>query len=663
MAGATTEIVGSTELERLAARSRLLAADPALVLRGGGNTSSKISERDHVGRERTVLRIKASGADLATARPEDFTGLYLDELLPLRERQEMSDEEMVAYLARCVVDPGSRRPSIETLLHAFLPALHVDHVHADAVCVLTNNPRAGEVIREALGDDVAVVGYLRPGFELARKVAEFGDRRAAVLVHHGLVTWGDTHEESYGRTLELVERARRYLAAQERREPVEQAVPPLGPDDREAFLASYRGRLSAGSRRVLHVDESQQQLAARSDAAELAGAGRSTPDHVIGIGVRTLFARPQDSPVEAVDAFEADYAEFYRRNRERVPPEFAMLDPLPKVALVPGIGCVAAATDAATARVRAQIADHTHRVAAEVVDVFGEVRWLDDRELADIEYWPLELYKLTLAAPPPELAGTIAIVTGAASGIGREIALDLAARGAHLVLADIDAQGLAGTAASLDDSRVLSVDGDLADEEVVDRLVRTAVEGFGGVDAVVSNAGIAASSTLRDLSTEDWRSSLEINTTSHFLLTRRVWKVFERQGIGGSLVYVASKNAFGPGAAFGAYSVAKAGEVQLARIAAIEGGPIGVRANVVNPDAVFSGSRLWDGGLRAERAAAHGVAPEELEAFYASRNLLKIEVTSRDVAEAVAFLVSERSRATTGCVVTVDGGVAAAFPR
>src|SRR5919204_822760 len=358
MTARTEEIAGSTELERLAARSRLLGANRAVVLRGGGNTSSKTLERDHLGRERPVLRIKASGADLATARPEDFTGLYLDELLPLRERAAMTDEEMVAYLARCVVEPGSRRPSIETLLHAFLPAPHVDHVHADAICTLTNNPRAEQVVREALGEDVAVVPYLRPGFELSRRVAGVAEGRAVVLVHHGLVAWGGTHEEAYG------------------------------------------------------------------------------------------------------------------RHEQSVPPGFSMLDPLPKVALVPGLGCVAAARDAASARLRAEIAAHTHAVAAEVLDVFGEIEWLDEEELFDIEYWPLELYKLSLAPPAPELAGTIAIVTGAASGIGREVAQDLARRGAHVVLADLDGGGLAETAAAIEPSRVVRVEGDVTEEAVADEIVR-----------------------------------------------------------------------------------------------------------------------------------------------------------------------------------------------
>jgi NAD(P)-dependent dehydrogenase (short-subunit alcohol dehydrogenase family) len=298
---------------------------------------------------------------------------------------------------------------------------------------------------------------------------------------------------------------------------------------------------------------------------------------------------------------------------------------------------------------------------AATLDTFGSASWLDEREVFEFEYWPLELYKLTLAPPPPELAGHVAIVTGAASGIGRDVAHDLAARGAHLVLADRDADGLAETAAPL--AEAVEVVGDLTDPAVVEQLVHGTVAAYGGVDAVVFNAGIAPTGELADLPEDEWRRTLEVDLTSQFVLTKRVWSVLAEQGIGGSLVYVASKNAFAPGAGFGPYSVAKAGLVQLAKIAALEGGAAGIRANVVNPDAIFTGSRLWSEELRRERAESHGVPVGELEAFYAKRSLLGRPVTSADVAEAVAFLVSDRSRATTGCTITVDGGVPAAFPR
>jgi len=587
------------ELDRLVERSRRIGADPALVLHGGGNTSTKLVELDHTGRERRVLRIKGSGSDLATCTRRDFPGLWLDDLLPLRDRDAMSDEEMVAYLARCLVEPDAPRPSIETLLHAFLPAAHVDHVHADAICALANAPDPAAAVADALGGEVAVVPYLRPGFALSKLVAEHAGARAVVLAHHGLVTWGESHEESYELTRELVDRAAAYVGLRPVRVELGGA----------AGLVGLRGRVSRSRRQVLAVDVAQRALAGRDDAVEIASM-RSTPDHMLRIGAETN----GDGPVF----------------------------------LVEGVGCVAAGPDPRTARTRLELAAHSHAAVAATRDRFGGASWLSGQEVRDFLEWPLERYKLTLLPPPPELQGYVAIVTGAASGIGRELAADLAARGANVVGAD-----LAGA----------DVEGDLSDERVVDELVHATVDRYGGLDAVVFCAGTAATGTLAEVGDAQWRRSLEVNLTSHFLLTKRVWPVLAEQRIGGSLVYVASKNAFAPGAGFGPYSVAKAGLVQLARVAALEGGPIGVRANAVNPDAVFRGSKLWSDEVRRERAAAHGVPVEELEAFYVDRSLLRREVTAGDVAEAVAFLVSDRSRATTGCVVTVDGGVPGAFPR
>src|SRR5579872_2456220 len=280
--GAVGAIEGANDLERLVARSRLLGADPALVLHGGGNTSTKLLERDQRGRERRVLRIKGSGSDLATATAADFPGLWLEELLPLREREEMSDEEMVAYLARCLVEPDSARPSIETLLHAFLPAAHVDHVHADAICALANAPDPRAAVTEALGPDVAVVDYLRPGFELSRRVAELSGARAVVLAHHGLVTWGESHEASYLLTLELVGLAERFVG------PIEPRTAGSESDGARAerFLVRLRGRLSREHRQVLAVDQGQRPLAERADLERLAQL-RSTPDHMLRIGAQT----------------------------------------------------------------------------------------------------------------------------------------------------------------------------------------------------------------------------------------------------------------------------------------------------------------------------------------------------------------------------------------
>lgn len=647
-------------LDLVVYRSRLLGADPNLVVWGGGNTSVKTIETDHLGRARPVLRVKGSGTDLKTITPAGFPGIFIEDVLTLREREDMSDEEMVAYLEHCLVDPRGIRPSIETLLHTFLPARHVDHTHADAIVTLTNTPHGREVVREALGAGVAFVPWRRPGFLLAKEVADLAGAEAVVLENHGLVTWGDTAEESYRATVDLVGRAEEWLAA---REPAgkEDTVGGAPDVDPVPLLLALRGRLG---HRILRLwsDPPYRRIADRPDVAELALAGPATADHVLRIRPWACVIAGGD-PARAIDEYEDRYRRFFARHAGD---GLTMLDPLPKVFLVPGLGMITAGRDDRDARITGEVAMHTVQVAARGTDVHGSYRSLNERDLFDVEYWPLELYKLTLAPPARELEGRVIAVTGAASGIGRAIARRLGGLGARLILIDLDQAGIKETAALVlqesGESSLLYVR-DVADEEGMRDVVRRAVLATGGIDGLVSNAGIAAAGRLTDLDAALWRRSLEINTTSHFLITAAVMEVMVAQGLGGSLVYIASKNAFGPGAGFGAYSVAKAGQVQLARIAALEGGVHGIRANVINPDAVFEGSRLWSAEVRRERAAAHGVPEDQLEEFYAQRTLLKRTVTGEDVAEAAAFLLSDRSRATTGTVITVDGGVAVAFPR
>ena len=665
-------------LQGLVERSRRLGADPELVVHGGGNTSSKGWGVDHLGRRRRSLLVKGSGSDLATVVARDFPALWLDDLLAVQDREAMTDEEMVAYLMRCLADPTAGRPSIETLLHAFLPATHVDHTHADTICALTKTPDGPRHVAAALGDDVAYVPYVRPGFALSRLVGDLAGARAVVLAHHGLVTWGETHEESEGLTHELVDRADRYLWAKGTgvteprhepfRDPSSLGFEAAGADE---LLVRLRGRLSAGGggRKVLRVDESQRRFADRPDVAALASLGPATADHILRLHTGSLVVESAADVDKAVDAWSAAYTSFFDRNRHLLAGlDLPMHEPLPTSFLVPGLGAVAAAPTARRARVVGEVAEHTHAVAARALDAYPATKGsgaqgLGEEDVFGVDYWPLELHKLTLAPPPPELAGRVAIVTGAASGIGRTVTRTLSGRGAAVVAADRDGDGLHETVDGLDADATDTVTGDLTDEAVVDRLVRAAVRRFGGIDAVVLNAGIAPAGTLADLDPAEWRRAFEVNATSHFLLTRRLWPVLEAQGVGGSLVFVVTRNAVAPGAGFGAYSASKAAMLQLARVAALEGGAIGVRANVVNPDGVFDGSRLWSPALRQQRADEHGVPVEEIEDHYAGRNLLKTRVTTADVAEAVAWLVSDRSRATTGTILTVDGGMPAGFPR
>lgn len=652
------------DLLRLIERSRRIGSRDDLVVHGGGNTSTKSERTDHRGRLRPVLLIKASGADLATLTPRGVCALFLDDLVALRARRAMDDAEMTDMLARCMVDPGSPRPSIETLLHAFIPHRDVDHVHADAICALTKAPDPRAAVRDALGPNVAFVEWIRPGFALARIVADVADAEAIVLAHHGLVTWSDSGDGSAERARAVVERAERYLAA--RRRPIRSDRPHAGGADGPDLdlVVRLRGRLSRRRRRILHLAAEGRSVSDRSDVQAIADAGPATADHLMYVRPWSVVIRSSADVDPAVTAAERRYTGYFERHRDRVPGA-TMHDPAPTVALIPGIGTVTVGGDAREARVIADVAAHTHAVAAAAIDALGAVRGLSEEDLFDVDHWPLELAKRAGRTDAAELGGRVHIVTGAGGAIGRATALALAGLGAHLVLTDIDEVALGATAEEVAGAGPVprTVAGDVADEELADRLTREAVLAFGGLDGLVSNAGIAVTGELARLERADWDRSMAVNATSHFLLVRAALRVLEAQGIGGSIVFIASKNAFSPGAGFGPYSAAKAAQLQIARMTALEGGRIGVRANAINPDAVFEGSKLWSDELRASRAAAHHVPVERLEAFYASRNLLRVEVRPRDVAEAVVFLLSDRSSRTTGCVITVDGGVEGAFPR
>lgn len=651
-------------LAELVQRSRRLGSDQSLVVYGGGNTSAKGEIIDHLGRLQRVLWVKGSGADLNGSQAADYPALRLEELLALRERPDLSDEEMTELVGRALIDPGSRRPSIETLLHAFVPFPHIDHVHADAICALTNHAEGERAVREVLGDGFAYVDWMRPGFGLSKIVGDLAHYDGVVLAHHGLVTWGDDTDSCLRATLRAVDRATGFF---EGRVPLTRARHDDVPaEELDLLLTRLRGALARTGRRVLRVDPRLRSIADRADVGDVVSAGVSSADHMLRIKPWSAVAADPGDPAGTIEDYARRYDEYVERHRHQLPAGASPHDAMPRVILVPGVGAVTTGRNLREAEVAADIALRTHTVAATVADSFGSAEALPEAEIFGFDYWPMEVHKLTLAPPPPAFAGTIVIVTGAASGIGRSVALCLGELGASLVLADLDESGLAEvcdliTAAGGATPAV--VIGDQSREEVADATVRTAIRTFGGLDGVVLNAGIAVTGRLEKLGLPDWQQCLDVNLTSAFLLTRAAMTALKEQGCGGSLVYVASKNALGPGAGFGAYSVSKAGMVQLMRIAALEGGEIGVRANAVNPDAVFGQSGLWAGGLREERAEAHGIASADLEEFYMSRNLLRRQVRTADVATAVAFLLSEQASRTTGTLLPVDGGVASAFPR
>ncbi|MDB9920256.1 bifunctional aldolase/short-chain dehydrogenase [Actinomycetota bacterium] len=658
-------------LQQLVDRSNLIGDDMSLVVYGGGNTSSKGQVKDHLGRLQEVMWVKGSGADMRGSIVSDYPGLRISELLALRNMDELTDEQMTDFVTRALMDPSARRPSIETLLHAFLPFKHIDHVHADAICALTNHADGKGITAEALGEGFAYVDWMRPGFELSKIVGDLANYDGVVLAHHGLVNWAEDSDACLARTREIVAKAQNFVSEYKIPAGAPARHDDLDDDEIRTLLLRLRGSVSREQRRIVRVDDRLRDVADHPQLDAIVAGSVSSADHMLRIKPLSLAlsdqAREQENGIrEAVDTYRAGYDTYVERNLDLMPEGFSGHDSHPRVVMVPGLGAITTGINQAEAKVAADIALHTHTVAATVLDTFGPPEPLPEAETFRFDYWPMELYKLSLKPAPKEFAGRVVAVTGAGSGIGRGIAMHLAANGASLVLADLDMDSLEGVGAEITGAGGAEphlVGGDQSDPLVVSSTIQCAIDSFGGIDGIVPNAGIGVPGNLDDLTLEQWELGLRVNLTSAFLLTQEAIRAFKIQGIGGAIAYVASKNAFGPGAGFGAYSASKAGMIQLMRIAAIEGGKFGIRANAVNPDAVFDNSKLWEGGVREERAAAHGIAPDELEDFYAARNLLNRRVTTVDVASSVAFLLSEKASRTTGCVITVDGGVSAAFPR
>ncbi|MEP6811432.1 MAG: bifunctional rhamnulose-1-phosphate aldolase/short-chain dehydrogenase [Actinomycetota bacterium] len=682
-------VAGGGLLETLVYRSNLLGADRSVANQGGGNTSSKGTMVDHAGREQRVLLVKGSGTDLASITEAGFPALRLEEILPLRERESMDDAAMVEYLLRCGLTPNQPRPSIETLLHAFITAAHVDHTHPDAIIALTSSPDGRRLAEEAFGSEAVWLDYQRPGFDMSKRIAELLDAnrsaRAVLLEKHGLVTWGDTPEESYRGTIEFVTRAAHALdrAANGRFGLGGTKVAESGDGDAEALLVRalpvLRGALLADADGViLEVDRSPEAIAFASSvrAPEVSQIGAPCPDHLINTKHKPLVVAfdPEtddaDGLAEAlrsgVDEYATWYRGYYERNLDEETGQFPIDPAGPRVVLVPGVGIVTSGSDAAKARTAR---DLYHRAIAvqDAADAVGGFRSLSESEAFAIEYWPLERYKLAQAPPKGELASRVALITGGASGIGRATARMLAARGAHVVVADRNVEGVEEVAEELTTAygsrRALAVFVDVTSEEAVVEMTRRAVLEYGGIDILVASAGLATSAPITETTLADWEQNYAVLARGYFLAARETFRVLLEQRRGGSVVFVASKNALVAGANAAAYSSAKAASLHLARCLAEEGGPHQIRVNTVNPDAVIQGSSIWSSDWKAERASTYGVSEDELQTFYQGRTKLGVAVLPEDVAEAIAFFAGPRSAKSTGNILNVDGGVTAAYPR
>ena len=699
IAGGLSRLLTSSWDERLAEtlspqdllvyRSNLLGADKRITNFGGGNTSSKFDMPDPLtGAPVEVMWVKGSGGDLGSIRLDGFATLDMARFRSVRQAYtgpEMEDDAVALY-PHCTFGLNPRAASIDTPLHGLIDRPHVDHVHPDAIIAIAASVDGEAIAREIYGDEIGWLPWRRPGFELGlmleRFVRDNPRARGVILGSHGLFTWGDTQRGCYETTVEVINRAITWLVEQEAGKPAfgGAAVDMLAPEQRRMTAARLmpilRGLVSEGRAKVGHFDDQAAVLdfVCSRDLAALASLGTSCPDHFLRTKIRPLVLEIDASRLDgeellptlrqAIAAYRTDYLGYYERCRR--PDSPPVRDTNPVVILVPGIGMFTFAADKATARIAGEFyvnAINVMRGASAASTYAG----LPEQEAFDIEYWLLEEAKLQRLPKGKPLEGRIALVTGGAGGIGLATARRLLGEGACVVICDIDRAALREAEAALVKShgrdRVAAFPVDVTDERTVIALFGEAALAFGGLDILVSNAGIASAAPLEDTSLELWQRNIDILATGYFLVSREAFRLMRAQARGGSIVFIASKNALVASPNASAYCTAKAAEIQLARCLALEGAPHGIRANVVNPDAVLRGSRIWEGEWRAQRAGAYNVAPDALDEVYRQRSMLKLNVFPEDIAEAVYFFASDLSAKSTGNILNVDAGHAPAFTR
>ncbi len=669
-------------LVQLVYRSNLLGADRSVCNWGGGNTSAKAMAKDFRGRPVPVLHVKGSGSDLAGCAIRHFSTLLLEPVQALLERESMTDAEMVDYLGHCALHPGGPRPSIETLLHAFLPAAHVDHTHPDAIVALCTAEEGEDWAREIYGQRAIWIPYRRPGFALARQCALALRRQPGadviLLAKHGLITWGDTAEAAYRSTLAAIGASERFLKSRARAAGAAAVDPgPQMPEEAVAEVLPWlRGRLGSKGRVILTLDQTPGTAAFLADPVRMgmAAEGAACPDHLVHTGRLPLILPAVTGPEAfrtAVDAalepFAAGVGAEYQACAKAAASDIPADPPIPRVILAPGVGLISTGKSKTMSKVSRDLAHRAMAVIDLLAGAGGHYAPLQAQDAFDVQYWPLERYKLSLLPPERSFSRQVAFVTGGAGGIGRAVARAFCREGAHVVLADIDAAGAQAAAAELCDEFgadcATGVAANVTDEAQLASAFQAASRAYGGVDVVVANAGIASSARIEETSLDEWQRNLDVLATGYFLTAREGARLLRNQRLGGAMIFVASKNALSAGRNIAAYGAAKAAEVHLARCLAEELGPDGIRVNVVNPDAVLSGSRIWSSDWRESRARNYGIAADDLPAFYRKRTLLDVNIEPEDVAAAITFLASPQAAKTTGAMLPVDGGVGSAFPR
>jgi rhamnose utilization protein RhaD (predicted bifunctional aldolase and dehydrogenase)/NAD(P)-dependent dehydrogenase (short-subunit alcohol dehydrogenase family) len=656
--------------------SRLIGADPSLVLHGGGNTSVKSRTKNKVNEEVDVLYVKGSGWDLDTLAPPGLPGVLLDHLVKLRDLDSLSDEDMVNEQRTHLLDASSPNPSVETLLHAFLPHKFVDHSHADASLIIANQPDAEKICQEIFGETIGMVSYIMPGFALAKAAAEVYEKNPKVeglmLINHGLFTFGTTAKESYDRHIDAVTKAEEYIA----KNPPKALTPIEGPaanaGEKEllnALAPVLRGLYGVKSEKnwVVHhrKDEKAKAFASSEECVTWSQVGTATPDHVIRTKQKPLLLnlkqwQDEDSLREevssALETYYENYHQYFNTNKDAKGADKTELDPLPRVLLVAGLGLLTIGKTVKETKIAADIYQHTIGIIHKSFSV-GDYAPLKSDDLFDMEYWSLEQAKLGKSKAPP-LQGKVAYITGAASGIGLATAKMFAEQGANLYLADLNDDKLSVAADAIRKKYKVGVTAqvlNVVDEDAVRQSFVEVVANYGGVDFLISNAGNAVQGAIGTIDMKTLRQSFELNFFAHQVLASEAVRLFMIQKTGGVLLFNASKAAFNPGKDFGPYALPKAAMVALTKQYALDYGQFGIRSNAINADRIRTS--LFSEEVVTERAAARGLSADD----YFKSNLLQQEVYDTDVAQ--GFLNLALAEKTTGSILTIDGGNIAASPR
>lgn len=675
-----------SKIDQLILRSNLLGSDLKVTNFGGGNTSSKITMKDPITKKNeTILYVKGSGGDLGSIKRDGFASLYLDKFNSLKNiyRGFSYEDEMVSYYPMCTFNNNPRAASIDTPLHAYVPFPEVDHTHPDSIIALATMKNGRDVIKKVYGDSMGWLEWQRPGFDLGLKMENLINKNnniiGIVLGHHGLFTWGSTNQECYSNSIDLIKKAQIFLNSSIKKYSFGKPVykKKSNPDFEVKLISTIRGNLSKENSKILHLDKSDITLefVNSQNLKQVSAIGTSCPDHFLRTK-RLPMVLPSltelvknENKIESViqsylNKYKEAYTKYYNRNKTKGSPN--LRDPYPVIVLIPEYGMMSFAKNKSTARIASEFFCNAMNVMKGAEGI-SRYTGLSEKEAFRIEYWELEEAKLRRMPAEKELAGKVALITGAAGGIGSATAKKFLSEGSCVILTDIDKSALKDKhdefSKEFGRDVVHSILMDVTDEKNVKNAVSESINFFGGIDILVANAGFASAALFEKTSTKLWDKNMDILSKGCFLISREVYQNMMEQNNGGSIIFVSSKNSLNASKGASAYSVAKSSLLHLSRSIALEGSVYKIRSNVVNPDAVIQNSKIWQGDWTKQRAKSNKINVKEVEEFYKNRSLLKVSILPEDIAEGIYFFASSKSKKSTGNIINVDGGNITSFTR